>query len=74
MVSSQSLCYRYVEHIKFDTCVKFHDHQSMNNKSMVVAVAVAVRGKVMVPPLKLRFPKKPMSNRLTTFDLINMVI
>ena len=32
VVTSQTFCDHCVEYIKLDTCAKFHDHQSNNNK------------------------------------------
>ena len=32
VATSQIFCYHCVEYIKLDTCAKFHDHRSNNNK------------------------------------------
>ena len=34
-MTSQTFCYYCVEFVKLDTCAKFHDHQSNNNKVMI---------------------------------------
>ena len=60
VVTSQLFCYHYVEYIKFDTCVKFHDHQSSNNKVMM-------GGPSCPPPPWLTVQKKPMSNRVNIY-------
>ena len=55
-VRSPIFCYRCVEHIKLHTCVKFHDHQRIDNEVKM--------GATMAPPLRLKVPKKPVSNRV----------
>ena len=54
---SQTFCYHCVEYIRFDTCAKFHDHQSNNNKVMM--------GRPSCPPFPMTDgSKKRMSNRV----------
>ena len=55
-MTSQTFCYHFVEYIKLDTCVKFHDHQSYNNKVMM-------KGPYAPSPMT-DGSKKPMSNRV----------
>ena len=59
VVTSQIFCYNSVEYIKLDTCVKFHDHRSNNNKVM--------KGGPHSTPPWLTVQKKPMSNRVKDF-------
>ena len=51
VVMSRNFCYHCVEYIKLDTCAKFHDHQSNNNKVMI--------GGALMPPHNWRFKKSP---------------
>ena len=44
-----NFCYHCIEYIKFDTCAKFHDHWSNNEKAIMGA-----------PPLVMDDLKKPM--------------
>ena len=53
-MTSQTFCYHCVEYIKLDTCAKFHDHRSNNNKVMAWGHA---------PPLMTDGSKRPMSSR-----------
>ena len=53
VVTSQCFCYHCVEYIKLDTCAKFHDHRSNNNKVMM--------GWALMAPPMTDGSKKPMS-------------
>ena len=55
-MTSQIFLYHCVEYIKLDTCAKFHDHRSNNNKVMM--------GGPHAPPPMTDGSKKPMSNRV----------
>ena len=57
---SQIFCYHCVEYIKLDTCAKFHDHQSNNNKVMIWGS----HAPPPPPPPITDGSKKPMSNRV----------
>ena len=59
VVTSQIFCYHCVEYIKLDTCAKFYDHRSNNNKVMMEGPHAPPP-----PPPWLTVQKKPMSNRV----------
>ena len=56
-------CYHCAEYTKLDTCAKFHDYRSNNNKVMI-------GGALCPPPPITDGSKKPMSNMVKSDWLI----